>query len=437
MLFSTRKVYPAFIFEYPVLLLLFVYLLFAVFNTQVSDIAAGALLLLGFVSLLTCSKGLPVLAFERLLVWLFAVYALTSLISFLIFEGGAAAQNRLEDDSKFLFCLPLYFLLRNLRVKPVYIVGSILLVSFLLGCVSLLQAYGANLPVWDYLFGLRPGFRRPSGDVNPMRYAAFSLVLAVSSLLLIFIYRPSFIKVLVILLAALMGGIACILTETRGLWLAMLCFVAYAFWVIFSKKYYKYIISFVLLIPAFLVFMCNVDLVEERVNKTKQSLERYSQGDAETSLGTRLDMYKVSWMLFEQSPFIGHGLHSFKTKTHAMRHAGELDGFASQVGRRHTPHNEFFMAAVEKGVVGLFLVSCLFLVPFIIFYRACWHGTRNSIWFGACGAVLIVTLFVAGQTGTVLHHNVLTHFYIIWVLLFVSQIRRESPELLMWKLSSQ
>jgi hypothetical protein len=36
---------------------------------------------------------------------------------------------------------------------------------------------------------------------------------------------------------------------------------------------------------------------------------------------------------------------------------------------------------------------------------------------------MLTVFFVSGQTGTLFNHNLFTNFYIIMVLLFVSQIR--------------
>ena len=164
-------------------------------------------------------------------------------------------------------------------------------------------------------------------------------------------------------------------------------------------------------------------LVRDRIDTTVYNIERYKQGDSDSSVGARLDMYEFSWGLFLQAPLFGHGLGAFKEKAIEAREGGLLDDKSRVIGIVNTPHNEFFLAAVERGLVGLFVLLLLFAVPGYIFSRAAFSYDYVVAYYGVSGIGLLVVFFVAGQTGTLFHHNVFTHFYILMMFLFVSQIR--------------
>jgi len=277
---------------------------------------------------------------------------------------------------------------------------------------------------------------RPSGSVNPMRYAAFSLIVATSVLAYVLLNWGLLSKKIKLLgiLAVVLGGVACLLTRTRGVWLAMIALLIVGLFIVFLMGRRKGVLI-ALIFGSFCVFaVTQVGFVEEKIDRAIHQFDQYLEGNSDASVGTRLDMYIVSWDLFKRSPIYGNGLNAFKTKTKEMRDNGEFKGMSWELGVRHTPHNEFLMAAVEKGIIGIILVFGLFAIPFVIFYRAIMYGgTREAKWYGACGATMIIVLFVAGQTGTIFNHNVFTHFYIIWTFLFVSQIRHVAPEVLEWK----
>jgi O-antigen ligase len=135
-------------------------------------------------------------------------------------------------------------------------------------------------------------------------------------------------------------------------------------------------------------------------------------------------MYKASLILTEERPVFGHGLGVFREKSKELKDSGALGkNIRAQVGIRKTPHNEFFQALVERGLIGLIATVLLFAVPGFIFYRAVKSRSDNITFYGLCGLSMLTVFFVAGQTGTLFNHNLFTNFYIIMVLLFVSQIR--------------
>ncbi len=400
------------------------YLLFSVFARHRSETFAALMMLIGMLGLGRVRSRLellPLTIYEKRLLILFCVYSTVSILIALYWPFNADSQRRLLDDLRLLLAVPFFFILRSQEVsqRNLFLLFAVFALAML--SVSLSQYFKA-----DYIEGVYSyyGYSRPSADVNPMRYAIISLVVAsfVLNFWLLNYFKSKAASVL-FLVAAVAGVIACILTQTRGVWLAipLLCllYVCYFYW----GTRVKLLSSMVALIMFVAVFTQH-SFVQQRINTTTNNLERYISGDNSSSLGVRLDMYKASLTLTAHRPILGHGLGAFKEESKALRDKGVIgDKIHRAVGTYSTPHNEFFQALVEKGVVGLILTVFMFLVPGLIFYRALKAKNTQIVCYGLCGISMLTVYFVAGQTGTLFNHNILINFYIVMTLLFVGQIR--------------
>jgi O-antigen ligase len=407
------------------------YLLASVINPAASDLMVILLLIAGFIGILGSFRYLksnPLMLFEKVFLSVFALYTVISVVSFLYWPATRNSHMRVEDDLKFLLFIPLYLVFRRYEFNAQLMVAIFVLFSIVLGVVSVL-IFVQGCCSFKYWPDVGPYFdilnwNRPSGSVNPMRYAVVALIMSVFlvNYRLIFVRSGGLLNALAILGVGL-SLLACFLTQTRGVWLATpILFLAYLFY-LFKKgsARFLWVWVFVGLVSIFAVFQ--TDILQQRVDRTFHDLELYQQGDSNSSVGARLDMYEFSFSLFLQKPVFGHGLGVFKAKAQEARNSGLLDGKSSAIGVVRTPHNEFFLALVERGIIGLLAVCMLFIIPCYIFYRAAMDYRGKTIsYFGLSGLGMMIIFFVAGQTGTLFNHNVFTHFYILVTLLFVSQI---------------
>lgn len=203
-----------------------VYLFSALTVPFIGKAAAGCLLLLGLFGLCRLKAHYYDLTVaEKWLLASFALFSLVSIASFYYWPQTREARIHLEDYITFLMLVPLYLLLRQFRFNFSWVLVLLGLVAITLGAVSIAQ-YAAmkyfqtqvliSDNVWSHLW------MRPSGGVNPMRYAAISLVLAMMPLNAILLLRQKTFRLKVLLvLAFCMGLSACLLTQVRGAWLAI------------------------------------------------------------------------------------------------------------------------------------------------------------------------------------------------------------------------
>lgn len=407
-----------------------VYLLSAVLIPPLADAMAIVLLLIGLVGLRAGVQYLrvsPLLGVEKFLLFIFFGYSLVSIASFLYWPYTKDSHMRLEDDLKFMLFIPLYLVLRLYCFNWNVLLYVFAIFAILLGVSSvLIYLEGCCSP--PYLPNIHPYFdifswNRPSGSVNPMRYAAVALIVMAFLVNAKLVIRGKGVPLnAALMLAIVLALVACILTNTRGVWLAIpVLLVAYLYF-LYKQGQFKYVWLVLAVAGLLSVAILQSSFVQKRINTTLHNFELYGQGYVDTSLGARLDMYKFSLTLISQNPLWGHGLGGFKAKAQEARKRGEIEGAARELGVRRTPHNEFLQVLIERGVLGLFVVLGLFFIPAVIFYRALKSKDEGVLFYGLNGMVVLLVFFVAGQTGTLFNHNVFTHFYIILILLFASQI---------------
>jgi O-antigen ligase len=414
-------------FKLSICVLLSCFLLLSVFFPKYSEVFAVLLMFFGFSAI----RGLRahtvdccLTNYEKSLIGAFVIYGLVSIISFLYWPATRESHMRVEDDLKFLICIFLYLSLRRYEFNIRWLTNLFTLLALLMGFVSV--ALYLDLGVTKGLFsGPFSGSHRPSAGVNPMRYAAVALIVSCFAINYWFSEKSKgYVAKLLLVMALFMGLIGCVLTETRGVWLALPLLVLLYGYYTYKSGDKGYFIAILLGGCLVLGFGFQSDFVQKRVDRTVNNIELYQSGDGNSSLGVRLDMYKASLILIEERPIFGHGLGVFREKSKELKDSGALgDNVNSDVGRRKTPHNEFFQALVERGLIGLIATILLFAVPGFIFYRAVKSRSDDITFYGLCGLSMLVVFFVAGQTGTLFNHNLFTNFYIIMVLLFVSQIR--------------
>jgi O-antigen ligase len=410
-------------FKLTICILLSCFLLLLVFLPKYSEVFAVLLMLLGFTALKGFRKNSSecrLKNYEIGLIGVFAIYGLISILSFLYWPATRESHMRVEDDLKFLICIFLYLFLRRYEFNIRWLMVLFVILSFLIGITSLGQSGKFRLITDLFQFA-----HRPSAGVNPMRYAAVALIVSCFAINYWFTVKSKgYATKLLLVMAVFMGLVGCALTQTRGVWLAFPFLVLLYGYYAYKNGGKRYLATILLGGSLVLGLGLQADFVQKRIDRTVNNIELYQSGSGYSSLGVRLDMYKASLTLAKEKPLFGHGLGVFRVKSRELRDSGVLgDNVHRQVGVSKTPHNEFFQALVERGLIGLIATVLLFAVPGFIFYRAVRSKSDNITFYGLCGLSMLTVFFVAGQTGTLFNHNLFTNFYIIMVLLFVSQIR--------------
>lgn len=427
-LYSTVTKPPlGWIWPFLIILLYFLYLSNTLTFTFVGKVMAAMLLLLGFIGLLFARyRAYELSISERYLLFSFALFSFISIVSFFYWPSTRLSQMQLEDYCVFIMLIPLYLLLRQFSFNIVVILVGLAFVSFMLGVLSVAQYIAMesfNYQVkltdnrWSHMWG------RPSGGVNPMRYGAISLILASFSLngFLLVGSKSKWLRVFLVM-SSIMGLIACYLADSRSSFVAIPALILMYGVYIFKAGNPKNL----MLLAVVGVFLIVGLSQNERVQRIANNVEYYQNGNANTPLGSRFDMFKAATILIKERPLWGYGLGGYLEGGKQVRKAHPY--LHQDVGTWSNPHNEILLVMVEKGAVGLISLILLFSVSAYLFYKAL-KGSEGDItgqyirFYSFSGLCLLLVYAVVGQSVALFQHDVFNHFFCLVVLFFASQIR--------------
>jgi O-antigen ligase len=412
----------------PLFLVFAVYLLCALIVPTLGKTAAGFLLLIGLASFYQFKLYFyDLIRVEKWLLASYALFSIVSITSFFYWPKTDEARMHLEDYATFITLLPLYLLLRQFSFKLKWVVVLFALVAVVLGCVSMVQFMAMKFYGTSILSSGKVFWLRPSGDVNPMRYGAISLVIMAFSLNAILVLnKESFWFKLLLISAVFFALVACLLTQVRGSWIAIfVLLLAYTIY-LYRSGHTKFLMILMVGVVFAVVSVYQTQILQTRGQLIVSNIQEYQQGNSQTNIGARLDMFKAAGILIKQKPFFGHGLNSYSPKATEIRN--RTPGMSGEVGRWANPHNEILQVMVEKGVIGLITLLLLFGAPGYLFLQAL-NKADDSVagqqikFYAMSGLSLLIVFAVAGQSVALFEHDVFNHFFALMVLLFASQIR--------------
>lgn len=356
----------------------------------------------------------------------FASFTVVSIISFIYWPYTEAAHYHFEDYLVFLLVLPLFLLMRQVKFSLSHLVVVLALIAVGLGGLSLFQ-YWYMKTQGGYVFTsgspMAQFWLRPSGGVNPMRYAAISLIFmgfAINAA--VFVRNKSVALKCLLALAVAGSAVACMLTQVRGAWLALMAMLVVYVVVLLYMGHKNLLLGFLGVCVVGVGVFSQQSQVQQRFDRTEQSLQRYLGGDSHTSLGARLDMFKAAWIMIQERPIFGHGLNSYSDKATEIRLA--TPGMNREVGMWSNPHNEILQVMVEKGVIGLatfigIFASCAYL--FISAYRRSPDNDAVA-YFAFGGLIILVVYFMVGLSVALFEHNIFNQFFTIVISVFAGQV---------------
>lgn len=105
-----------------------------------------------------------------------------------------------------------------------------------------------------------------------------------------------------------------------------------------------------------------------RMHEVASDVKEYTdEGQRDTSVGIRMQLWQASWLMFREHPVLGVGGMNFRKELARLRDEGKVTPLvASDYGE---PHNDFLGALAGYGSLGLLSFLALYLIPAGIFLR--------------------------------------------------------------------
>ena len=338
-------------------------------------------------------------------------YFLVSLF-FIFFHGE---KIKLIDNPlrAFLFLSVIIFIVYS-SVKFDILLYSIPLGSFISGVVALYQYYILSLESAFY-----NQMKIQSGDI------AMSLGLFSFGIAFYFLDVKKSKLALFSVGCGIFGVLASILSFARGGWISA------PFIVITLLFLYRYLLSRKVLIGLSLILCFGGALLmmnnqfTGRISDAKYQLDVYlSSYNKVSSVGERLDMWKIGSKAFLEHPISGWSL---KELDYYKKDLADKDVVTkASISFSHL-HNQFIDELAKKGILGGIAILSIFIVPLHLFYRkVLGQGNKRIKFISILGIIHVLSTIIYCMSQAFLAHNSGNIFYFFVLFLFYAFMVNES-----------
>ena len=312
---------------------------------------------------------------------------------------GAFRAPPFDGPSRFLLAIPVFLALRRIEIRN----------------ITILQ-YGLPLGALSALLGAMIAWHKwvteHSYFVNSIHFGDLALMLGFLSLFSVNWENRDSIPTLILKIGgALVGLYMSIQSDARGGWIAF-PFLMYMWWWSHNPKHswprHVGAILFILLVALLGYEM--IGLIQHRMDLIYQDLADFYQGNKDTSIGIRLQLWQAACFLFAEHPVFGVGPGGFAQMMTPLSNSGMVTPLAASFGRGEV-HNEILAKSSELGVFGLMSIISVYAIPLIIFMRATRSGisqARSAAFMGIC---LITGFFIFGLTVEIFNLKMTISFY--------------------------
>ena len=274
---------------------------------------------------------------------------------------------------------------------------------------------------------------RVSGFTNAIQYGGIAMYLGFSTIAVAILGRWSKLHALALALLGACGILASFLSDSRGSWVVMPLLIT-AIWLMAWLNGYKKLAT----IAAALIVALGIVIAVPAYNKLEQRAQEASlqvsqylkdpQTYAITSVGQRLEQWRLAARLIEQRPIAGWGLAGYPIAKQKMVDEGLAHPSVMKYGHAH---NEILDMWVKRGLLGLILLLLFYAVPAAIFWptprrlaRVNAESRHKALALRAAAVLLPLAYFGFGWTQVFFAHNSGHMFYIFGLALLWGGICR-------------
>lgn len=257
------------------------------------------------------------------------------------------------------------------------------------------------------------GINRVGSIVNPIPYAFYCGVIILSSLCYsLYHFNDNKLLKLTLNFGALLNMYALLLTEVRGVWIALPIALVFLFYKKMKKNKITFKNASLMMVTVFIVGVSSASLIESRWSGTMQEINRITSGDYGSSIGLRLSIWKNSLQWIE-NPIFGIGTIKLKQNLN--------DVVEKKIIHTNLPHlhNQYLQLVIESGILGLSLII-IWLFSSIVYF----NKKKMNFYFHPLTVSVLVLFFISSLTDIPLMH---THIvYLLGFSLGINLLHRSS-----------
>lgn len=231
-----------------------------------------------------------------------------------------------------------------------------------------------------------------------------------------------------LLLGAIGGVLGSLFSGSRGGWvgLPLVLLVLYRAYSEYFSRTLKIALPLLLLVGAVGIYHVPQLGVQPRVHAAFNDIRLYKEGNVDTSLGARFEMWRAAVQLIAQKPLLGWGELQYSGALKELADQGKVHPIVTQFGH---PHNEVLNATAKRGILGLAALLALYLVPLRLFGRGLRSPDLTQRALATAGTLLPVAYIDFGLSQAFFSHNSGVMIYSVWLMVFWGCYRNQCSPL--------
>ncbi|QLD33734.1 O-antigen ligase family protein [Mannheimia varigena] len=347
---------------------------------------------------------------EKYFIFSLIAYFLTFVMS-AVFNGDGFRE--IDNPSRILLLIPLIFFFKLYPIKKAILLHFVPIGALVVGLLAVYQKF--------FL-----GFHKPFPEILSIQAGNIAITLAMFSMVIaLYWFSQSRNKLGILYITfSIIGLTASILSGARGGWLVFpFCFL------LILCLYYKNLNKKILLLTisiftiSILIFIYKPELeFQKRYNVAMTNISGYIQGNKNSSLGSRFDMWENALFAITERPILGHGSSGYEI---FKKKQVETNQMAKTTLKFNSLHNQYLEAFVKRGVIGLAGLIAILLVPLIIFARRLKTEDTAVKCLTVLGIVHITSHMFFFLSQSFLAHNSGSIFYFFVLILLYHLIKQK------------
>lgn len=207
---------------------------------------------------------------------------------------------------------------------------------------------------------------------------------------------------------------------SRGGWLAIPMFLMIYFYFNLRHWSIKGMLAGIMLTIAVMAGLYKFSyMVNLRVDQMVSDIKYYQEGNLDTSVGIRWQLYGAAVEIFSEHPIVGAGPNGFAQKMQPMQEAGRLTQEAANIGQGEV-HNDILSKTAGMGLLGLVAILALYAIPFCMFWKATLASSRAVRRAGILGISFVCGIGIFGLTVEFLNLTMAAAFYAFTVAVLLA-----------------
>ena len=254
-------------------------------------------------------------------------------------------------------------------------------------------------------------FNRASGFTNAIQFGNLALLLAVWSWVWAR-HAPQRVWRLLGYAAALLGAYASFASGSRGGWVIAPVLVLMVLLLDqprrreqIDNRWRRSLAACALVLGLSLAAVA-VPQIHERAKLAIQEVQQWrATGDADSSVGHRLEHWTMAWQLALEKPVLGWGQTAYDQQKRAWVEQGRIS--PAVLGFNHA-HQEWLDMFAKRGLVGVLGLALFFAVPALLYWplrERQGHARSAQSALALCGLLTVVGFAGFGLTQVMFAHN--------------------------------